>query len=206
MTIATNAWTNPRNGETRHYINDFWADMLGLHIERYNTGNISYASIDGEKISNGRAGRLSGKLWADENGNLHLDYFNGDDFYTQAEALERITKYIAENGGLDFMAAEEEEEPAVEAVEEHEEIVLTAEEVALIESEPEPTSNGKPRPRDAWASRMARKIAKARGVEQVKIHAAYVSMRGGKVDPLATEVRGENLAVAAAFHGYFEEA
>lgn len=201
--ITTNPWIHPRTGETRYYINDFWADMLGLHIERYNTGNISYASIDGEKISNGTARRLSGKLWADENGNLHLDYFNGEAAYTKEEALERITKHIAENGGLDFLATKEEEEPAVE---EAEEIVLTAEEVALIESEPEPTSNGKPRPRDAWASRMARKIAKARGVEQVKIHAAYVSMRGGKADPLATEVRGESLAVAAAFHSYFEEA
>lgn len=203
MTIETNAWTNPRNGEVRYYINGFWYDMLGLELQRYNTGNISYASIDGEKIANGRAGRLSGKLWADAEGNLHLGYFNGDIFYTKAEALERITKYIADNGGLDFLAAEEEEEPAAEAAEE---IVLTAEEVALIESDHEPFSNGKPRLRAAWASRMARKIAKDHGVEQVKVHAAYVSMRGGKADALAAEVRGENLAVAAAFHSYFEEA
>lgn len=203
MTIATNAWTNPRNGETRHYINNFWADMLGLSIDRYKSGNIRSASIEGEHISNSKAWALSGKLWADTEGNLHLDNFNGSDFYTKAEALERITKYIAENGGLDFLAVEEEEEPAAEAAEE---IMLTAEEVALIESDPEPFSNGKPRPRAAWASRMARKIAKDHGVEQVKIHAAYVSMRGGKADALAAEVRGESLAVAAAFHSYFEEA
>ena len=179
MTIATNAWINPRNGETRHYINGFWADMLGLEITRYNTGNISHASIDGEKIANGRAGRLSGKLWADENGNLHLDYFNGDIFYTKAEALERITKYIAENGGLDFLAAEGEED-AVEAIE------LTKEEIQAITTEKSSAANPR-RSRRGGAGitptgtvSASARIAEARGVETSEIISAYTAHFGAK--------------------------
>lgn len=140
MTIETNAWINPRNGEVRYYINGFWYDMLGLELQRYKTGNISYASIDGEKIANGRAGRLSGKLWADAEGNLHLDYFNGDIFYTAEEALERIAKYIADNGGLDFLKeedAEDEEQqvedaPIAEAQAHEAPVELTEEEIQAI--------------------------------------------------------------------------
>lgn len=140
MTIETSDWINPRNGETRYYINGFWYDMLGLELQRYKTGNISRASIDGEAIANGRAGRLSGKLWADAEGNLHLDHFNGDIFYTAEEALERITKYIADNGGLDFLKEEDaedeeqlaEEAPATEAQTPEAPVELTEEEIQAI--------------------------------------------------------------------------
>lgn len=170
MTIATNAWINPRNAETRYYINGFWADMLGLHIERYNTGNISYASIDGEKIANGRAGRLSGKLWADENGNLHLDYFNGDIFYTEEEALERITKYIAEHGGLDFLKeedAEDEEQQAEEASATEATVELTEEEIQEITTV-EPSSPAH--------AELLRHIATHKGVSSQRISEAYMQL------------------------------
>lgn len=186
MTIATSAWTNPRNGETRHYINGFWADMLGLNIDRYKSGNIRSASIDGEHISNGRASRLGGKLWADEQGNLHLDYFNGDDFYTQAEALERITKYIAEHGGLDFLAAEDEEQQAEEAPATETTVELTEEEIQAITTEK--SSTAKPRRARRGGANItptetvsaSARIAEARGVEISEIISAYTARFGAK--------------------------
>jgi hypothetical protein len=41
----------------RVYFNDLHA-YLGLNVTRYNTGNISYAELDGEKISNGQARKM----------------------------------------------------------------------------------------------------------------------------------------------------
>ena len=54
-------WT--KGNYDRLYIN---SKDLGLYVEKYKTGNISYAEIDGEKIPNSKAGRLlSGKNFID---------------------------------------------------------------------------------------------------------------------------------------------
>lgn len=189
MTIETNAWVHPKTGQTRHYINGFWEDMLGLHLEYYNTGNISYASIDGEKIANGRARKLSGKLWADETGKLHLDGFYGSHVYSQAEALERITKYIADNGGLDFLAAPAEEaeqaqaEPEVEAVKFSGS--LTDEEVAIIEAAAAGPLYKYDTPKEA-ATEAAGEIAKKYGVNLLEIYNAYLKAKGQRTWPVFT--------------------
>lgn len=45
----------------RIYFNDL-GSRLGLTVTRYNTGNISGARLDGERISNSEAGRILGRL------------------------------------------------------------------------------------------------------------------------------------------------
>jgi hypothetical protein len=57
-----------RDDKRRVYFNDL-AEFLGLEVNRYNTGNVSSATLNGDKISNSQATRMlwaiSGKLWWD---------------------------------------------------------------------------------------------------------------------------------------------
>jgi hypothetical protein len=73
--IGGNRWQ--KNGMDRVYLND-WADLAGLEVSRYNTGNISGASYQGEGISNSQAYKLLGsidKVWFDAaDGKLHCYY------------------------------------------------------------------------------------------------------------------------------------
>ena len=67
-----------KNGMDRVYLND-WADLAGIEITRYNTGNISSASVQGRGIANGRAGGLLSaisKVYFDAaDGQLHAQYY-----------------------------------------------------------------------------------------------------------------------------------
>ena len=93
-TYRLNAWT-PSNGQTRYYLNDWQESLLGLDIECYKTGNIRFAELNGEKISNAEAGRIrSAKLWMDEAGKWHLDRWAGRDM-TAAQVLELVTAKLA---------------------------------------------------------------------------------------------------------------
>jgi hypothetical protein len=76
MTITLKAWTSGR-GERRRYVNG-WETLIGLEVERYNTGNISSAWLqDGPSrtyISNAEASRLLvGKIWVDDEGGVHVN-------------------------------------------------------------------------------------------------------------------------------------
>ena len=53
----------------------FNAEDLGMKVEYYNSGNVSGASIDGEKVSNSEAKRILGsKAFLDlTTGKLHID-------------------------------------------------------------------------------------------------------------------------------------
>ena len=68
------AWTHPKTGEVRYYIdNDTAAEIGGLEIERYKTGNISDAWYKGKKISNSEAKRMLGyiyKVYCTEDGEV----------------------------------------------------------------------------------------------------------------------------------------
>jgi hypothetical protein len=60
----------------RIYFNDL-EEWFGLECSRYNTGNISSATLDGEKISNSRAKEISSSLgWAKLWYDLTSDEFN----------------------------------------------------------------------------------------------------------------------------------
>jgi len=47
-----------KGGSDRVYLNSF-ATVPGLELDRYKSGNISYAALDGERISNAEGGRLA---------------------------------------------------------------------------------------------------------------------------------------------------
>ncbi|GIH70362.1 hypothetical protein [Sphaerimonospora thailandensis] len=70
-----------RGDKHRVYINN-WAEFAGLEVSRYNTGNISYAEWDGEKISNSQANKILSsidKVWFDTaTGKLHCRYGWGE--------------------------------------------------------------------------------------------------------------------------------
>jgi hypothetical protein len=56
-----------KNDMDRVYLND-WAEFAGIEVSRYNTGNISSASYQGDGISNSQAYKLLGsidKVWFD---------------------------------------------------------------------------------------------------------------------------------------------
>lgn len=52
-----NAWTHPRTGETRYYVNNL-PELIGLDIDRYKSGNIAAASLAGSMISNSQAYKI----------------------------------------------------------------------------------------------------------------------------------------------------
>lgn len=58
--IGGNRWQ--RGDKDRVYLND-WARFIGLEIDTYKTGNISYATLNGSKISNSEAYRLGGAVY-----------------------------------------------------------------------------------------------------------------------------------------------
>lgn len=83
--IELNEWTNPRNGETRYYVNNL-AEIIGLEIETYKSGSISSATLKGEHISNNKASRaVSGlKAWLTEDGEIHTQ--GGSEFLDEIVA------------------------------------------------------------------------------------------------------------------------
>lgn len=65
-----NAWTHPSTGAIRYYIND--PTIWGLDVDYYKSGNVSSATLDGERISNSKATELLGlKVWI-EDGAVHV--------------------------------------------------------------------------------------------------------------------------------------
>jgi len=77
--IGGNRWQ--KNGMDRVYLNN-WAEFAGIETTRYNTGNISSASYQGEGISNSQAYKLLGsidKVWFDAaDGKLHGRFGYGE--------------------------------------------------------------------------------------------------------------------------------
>lgn len=85
--MGANRWT--KYDRDRLYLQKILPEMIGLEIDRYNSGNISSAKINGEKISNSSAGRyLAGmeKTYYDiKNKKLFVDTHRD-------EVVEDITK------------------------------------------------------------------------------------------------------------------
>ena len=70
--MGGNLWTSPNGEITRVYL-DEWVTLVGLTYERYGTGNIRKAYVNGEKISNtGCRALLATRVWVDADG-AHLD-------------------------------------------------------------------------------------------------------------------------------------
>lgn len=56
MEMGASRWT--KGGHDRLYLNGAVSDLIGLKIECYKSGNISSATLNGEKISNSKAGKI----------------------------------------------------------------------------------------------------------------------------------------------------
>jgi len=93
-------WTNPTTGEHRRYLNG-WEKAIGLKVSRYNTGNVSSATLDGEHISNTAAGHMSAKIWLDDTDRVHVDHYIGSALSAR-QVTQRITAALnaAVVGGL----------------------------------------------------------------------------------------------------------
>lgn len=91
--METSKWTHPSTGEVRHYVNG-WQELIGLEIERYGTGNIRWAFLNGEKISNTKARRVGGKFWIDESGNIHADRFSGAGLLDEQDVIKKIQENL----------------------------------------------------------------------------------------------------------------
>ena len=101
--IETRLWIKPDTGEERHYLQN-WREAIGLEVTWFNTGNIRWAFLDGQRISNTRASRITMKPWFDSDGKLHVDSFSsGRGTISLEEAKQRIMQYVQEHGGLDFL-------------------------------------------------------------------------------------------------------
>jgi len=65
IAIGGSEWE--RHGKHRVYLNN-WADLLGLEVGRYKSGNIRWATYKGKSISNSQAYKILGsidKVWFD---------------------------------------------------------------------------------------------------------------------------------------------
>jgi len=70
-----------KGGHDRIYFNN-WPELIGLEINRYKTGNISSAFLDGELISNRQAGLLLNMInkvyWDTQAGHLCIQWGFGE--------------------------------------------------------------------------------------------------------------------------------
>lgn len=93
-----------KNDKHRIYFNDLEA-WMGLDCSYYNSGNISGATLDGERISNSEARRIKGRIccskifWDFSDQKFHGKDINEDDFDSIVSAIrrewEKLGKYVA---------------------------------------------------------------------------------------------------------------
>lgn len=106
-TITTREWVHPSTGEVRRYISNI-DTLIGLEVDRYNTGNISAAWLHGEVISNAEAGRIlsairSARYYLDMDGELH--YYHPGNRYRGYREPREITMLDIANAVLDAIDA-----------------------------------------------------------------------------------------------------
>lgn len=78
-------------GYDRLYLNNAGIKLAGLEVSRYNTGNISNATLKGEKISNSAAGRIIGSL-----NKAYINLSTGKLVYTNNFDRDEIEEVMAE--------------------------------------------------------------------------------------------------------------
>lgn len=85
--IETSTWTHPTTGQVRRYINNT-AEVIGLDIDFYNSGNVRRAELAGEYISNRKASDiLAARVWIDSENGVHVDRYNGEHVQTIIDAV-----------------------------------------------------------------------------------------------------------------------
>lgn len=99
----------------------FDLEVLGLHTERYGTGNIAYAEINGEKISNAKAGKLGAyKAYYDvKTGECVVaSRYGVSGVSSLVEELQENLDNLVAEAKAEVEASEEEKEEATDATEE----------------------------------------------------------------------------------------
>lgn len=87
LALGGREWTG-RNGQQRIYLNN-WYELAGLKVSWYKSGSISSATINGEPISNRKAGMLlAAKVWFD----------------VEAGELRYTIREVAENARIGYVA------------------------------------------------------------------------------------------------------
>lgn len=89
---GANLWEGGKH--KRLYLNDVATELIGINVERYNTGNVRYATLDGEKISNNYAK----EILRDMNG-MYVDVANPNNITVkggQRYLRERVMRTLAE--------------------------------------------------------------------------------------------------------------
>ena len=88
IALGGREWTG-RNGQQRIYLNN-WPELAGLEISRYKgSGSISSATLNGERISNNKAGMLlAAKIWYD----------------VKAGELRHTIRQVAEDARIGYVA------------------------------------------------------------------------------------------------------
>lgn len=103
-TLGAKLWVS-KQGEARYYFNNL-ADLYGLEVRAFKTGNISDAWLRGREISNNRARQIvtdlgMAKIYLGNDGQLHGNYLReGSDVFrviaaeirARSEALSHATK------------------------------------------------------------------------------------------------------------------
>lgn len=98
LALGGRTWTG-RTGVTRVYLNeDVWAPLIGLEVDRYKTGNVSYATLNGYPLSNAKATELLGIRVYVQDDRLHMEIpsrWRMD--ITPAQIAERIIAAAAQS-------------------------------------------------------------------------------------------------------------
>lgn len=96
-----NLWE--KYGKARIYFNGAAiAEYGGLEWSTYNTGNISNAAIDGQRISNSECRRILGelnytKIWFDlDDGEFHIRGDRGQNQIDNRNAREMVAQFVAD--------------------------------------------------------------------------------------------------------------
>lgn len=94
--IAMGAKRWEKAGYDRLYLNNAGLKLAGLEISRYNTGNVSLAKLNGEKVSNAKASRMASiveRAFVDlTTGKLNCTQSSDDDVQEAVVALENNLK------------------------------------------------------------------------------------------------------------------
>ena len=104
--IELNEWTNPRTGEVRYYVNNL-AEIIGLEVKYYSSGNIASATLKGEHISNTKASRAVSnlKVWLNADGEIFTQ--GGSEFSEEIVAAIKAAQTAAtetdEDEGQDLL-------------------------------------------------------------------------------------------------------
>ena len=88
----TNSWTHPRTSEERLYLDqDAACRFIGLAVQRYKSGGIKHATLDGERVSNTLAFRIVGSM--------HRAYYSvttGKWYADRDDAIDLVIDKLAE--------------------------------------------------------------------------------------------------------------